>query len=448
LLQVAEFKLRKLISSAAIRKELAMYSQGRPSSKCPPLPDVPSVQALLGDLRTAHTADLGGHIEMDAQMQAFMQGAPAALADLLAELGCEECSGGGVKCPAMLSSLLYHLASDHSSDTLLVGSARAYDALTAIVEGGMLGGLRGPHEFEEHLKILHTDAHELWKLLMDVQADMENETISHSLHSLVSALLLLHYAVIGSKASCNSHSVSIDSVDAEQHDTMSTVINSQASLCHYDNWEVLHSRPQYDGLEKPNGRSVDLHVYRKCDNTRIVVQSGQRKFSPGIFKVSCPHGVVYGFHFMKDAESPSDMFTLLLTRFPRDKLPSMVYYDNGCKLYEYILNREPWMLQTLRVVVDAFHYGAFQACPVHKCPWSFDVKANHVARIYNSQYEEHSNAFVSIHKRSARTMRLSRARFLMALLLQLWNRSKFERIDRRREAFTLQYAECRLALGL
>ena len=236
-------------------------------------------------------------------MQELLQEAPTALANLLAELGCEDCMEGGVKCPAMLSSLLYHLASDHSSDTLLVGSARAYDALAAIVEAGMLGCLRGQHGYEEHLKVLHTDAHELWKLLVDIQPDMENDAISHNLHRLVSALLLLHYCVIGSKAPGDSHSVPIDTVDAEQYDTMSTVINSQGSLCRYDNWPVLNSRPQYEGLEKPNGRSVDLHVYRKCDNSRIIVQSGQRKFSPGIFKVTCPHGVVYGFHYMKDAES-------------------------------------------------------------------------------------------------------------------------------------------------
>jgi hypothetical protein len=195
---------------------------------------------------------------------------------------------------------------------------------------------------------------------------------------------------------------------------------------------LKYSRPQYTRLEWEDGRSQQKSWYLKCDNTEPRVGTGQRKFSPGLFKVTCVHGIVYGYHFLKDPESPSDFFTLLLTRFPRDKLPALVYYDNACKLYEYILNREPWMLKTMRLLVDSFHYGSWRGtAPVHKCPTAFDTKAHPQASLFNSQYEEHGNAFISIHKRSARTMRLRRAYQLVGALLRCRNGIKTKSLHRR-----------------
>jgi hypothetical protein len=215
----------------------------------------------------------------------------------------------------------------------------------------------------------------------------------------------------------------------------------------YESWAVKFTRPRYVAVELENGRSRDSSVYRKCDNTRSLVGSSQRKFSPGICDVTCVHGVVLGFHFMKEPESPSDIFTLLLTRFPRESLPSIVYYDNGCKLYEYILNREPWMLKNMRIFVDTFHYGSFRIVPIHKCPCSFDGKSHAVAALFNSQYEEHGNAFINIHKRSARTMSLKRARKLLSVLLQCWNESKFVRTQKSEAAFMRQYADACVCMG-
>jgi hypothetical protein len=159
------------------------------------------------------------------------------------------------------------------------------------------------------------------------------------------------------------------------------------------------------------------------------------------------HGVVVWFHFLKEPESPNDIFTLLLTRIPREKLPGMFFYDNGCKLYEYILNREPWMLKNLRIIVDSFHYGSWRSIPVHKCPHSFDTKANPVAALFNSQYEEHGNAYVSIHKRSARTMGFERAHTLIGVLLQCWNSNKFNRTESKQSAFEAQYKKACEMLG-
>jgi hypothetical protein len=183
-------------------------------------------------------------------------------------------------------------------------------------------------------------------------------------------------------------------------------------------------------------------MYRKCDNSEpTVVSHSQRKFNPGIFKLSCVHGVTYGFHFLKHAESPNELFTLLLTRFPRDKLPRLLCYDNGCKFFEYALNREPWMLKAMKVLVDNFHYGASRgkSVPIHKCPSSFCTKRHKAAQHFNSQYEEHNNAFVSLHKCSARTMQLRRAYTLLSIMLRCWNQQKSIAMQADMEGWLLQY---------
>ena len=105
------------------------------------------------------------------------------------------------------------------------------------------------------------------------------------------------------------------------------------------------------------------------------------------------------------------------------------------------------MLKNMCILVDSFHYGAWQAVPVHKCPHTFDTRSHPVAQLFNSEYEEHSNAYVNIHKRSARTMKLERARQLIGVLLQCWNGAKFDRIAVRSSAWCSQYALACQQLG-
>jgi hypothetical protein len=105
------------------------------------------------------------------------------------------------------------------------------------------------------------------------------------------------------------------------------------------------------------------------------------------------------------------------------------------------------MLKNMRIFVDTFHYGSFRIVPIHKCPCSFDGKSHAVAALFNSQYEEHGNAFINIHKRSARTMSLKRARKLLSVLLQCWNESKFVCTAKAEEMFMRQYAAACLCMG-
>jgi hypothetical protein len=241
---------------------------------------------------------------------------------------------------------------------------------------------------------------------------------------IIKRLLQLWDKHLGSESHEQSTSVPISQLAAD--DPAHVTIAQQEQLAWYPNWPLLHTRPRYDGLEYENGRSTDTSVYTKCDSSLNKAEApGQRTYNPGIFKVTCLHGTVYGFHFMREHESPSDLFTLLLTRWPRDRLlPALVWYDNMCKAYEYIIKREPWMLKFMRVFVDSFHYGSKLKLALHKCPQCFNPHTHFIAALFNSQYEEHGNSFLSLFKRSTRSMGLKRAVKMLAMVLRRWNGSK------------------------
>jgi hypothetical protein len=297
----------------------------------------------------------------------------------------------------------------------------------------------GAQQAGQQLNFCHLDGSSLHNMLLELQGGfMADPARKGHITEIMQCLLNLWDRELGSATAADSTSVPI--ADLHEDDAAWDTISKQQQLAWYPNWPLLYTRPRYDGLEHANGRSQDTSVYTKCDGTENKESPGQRKFNPGIFKVTCVHGIVYGFHFMKEAESPSDLFTLLLTRWPRCRqLPALMWYDNMCKAYEYIIKREPWMLKLMRALVDSFHYGSALRIAIHKCPQCFNTQAHPVAELFNSQYEEHGNAFLSVFRRSARTMGLERAVDLIAMLLEKWGGSKERKMALRLAHWRMQY---------
>jgi hypothetical protein len=409
---------RKVLRNKKARALLVRYSQGRPTQQLAKLTYkelkrlIKLLESDAADLSAVPAAEPGSTV---TRVQRRSRNGPRAVAEMLKGLlaghEAEHTPDGHLASPTPYRQVLYALASDHTSDTVLVGTQASYDALLHLVQQGALGQMQ-QHRSETSAVLLHAGT--LGRMLLELQPAWAQGSFFTAVTDLARSLLYLWYEVIGSTSPDDSTSQPLP----EEHPARA----QQDEVASYHSLPLRYSRPQYSSYEHEDGRSTQTSWYRKCDNTQPRVGTGQRKFSPGLFKVTCVHGFVYGFHFLREPESPSDFFTLLLTRFPRDKLPALVYYDNGCKLYEYILNREPWMLKSICVLVDSFHYGSWRgAAPVHKCPTTFDTKAHAQAALFNSQYEEHGNAFISIHKRTARTMQLQRAWQLVGALLRCRN---------------------------
>ena len=71
-----------------------------------------------------------------------------------------------------------------------------------------------------------------------------------------------------------------------------------------------------------------------------------RTLTPGIFTLYCTHGVCCGFQVMLSHESP------ISTRF--ETPPTIIIYDNSCKLHQYILNRQPSHFKNTRFSLTVF----------------------------------------------------------------------------------------------
>ena len=64
---------------------------------------------------------------------------------------------------------------------------------------------------------------------------------------------------------------------------------------------------------------------------------------------------------MTSGESPQFLFDIVMSRFPADYSPSIVY-DNACKFKEYGLNRETQRFMELQITVDKFHQCNHTSC--------------------------------------------------------------------------------------
>ena len=87
--------------------------------------------------------------------------------------------------------------------------------------------------------------------------------------------------------------------------------------------------------------------------------------SPGIFSCLCSHGYVYALILLRNGESPEHAFRLIYDRFPPDKLPRVVVYDNACNAMRYALRREPGLFASVRFLVDRLHWPNHARCSTH-----------------------------------------------------------------------------------
>ena len=132
------------------------------------------------------------------------------------------------------------------------------------------------------------------------------------------------------------------------------------------------ARPHFALLENNQGESNHAADDAKCRHDISIVPDA--RWTDGIFTVVCPHQVFYGFHVMTRKESPNDLYTVLHRYFPEGKRPKVVFYDNGCKLHQYVFKRTPHWLKYMRICVDAFHFGPIVR-PNHNCSLAFSPRS-------------------------------------------------------------------------
>lgn len=85
--------------------------------------------------------------------------------------------------------------------------------------------------------------------------------------------------------------------------------------------------------------------------------------TPGLMVMTCacPKKIVYGLSLMTSGESPQMIFDIVMSRFPLNYSPNIVY-DNACKVMEFGLNRETHRFMELPITIDKFHQNNHTSC--------------------------------------------------------------------------------------
>ncbi|KAJ7583732.1 hypothetical protein C8J56DRAFT_1054251 [Mycena floridula] len=81
---------------------------------------------------------------------------------------------------------------------------------------------------------------------------------------------------------------------------------------------------QYEGSEKRGGT---------C--SKYYARYGKKGLTGGIMAPWCMHSIAYGFHCIPVGEGHNDVFSAMVTRWP--KAPEMVVYDFACALGPYCM---------------------------------------------------------------------------------------------------------------
>ena len=124
----------------------------------------------------------------------------------------------------------------------------------------------------------------------------------------------------------------------------------------FPNFPLLKKRAEYEKncaiQDKKSFKGICNKTYGK-----------HKKLSPGllIMTCACPQKIVYGFTLMLDGESPMMVFDIIMSRFPINYNPKIIY-DNSCKTKEYGLNRETRRFMNIQITTDRFHEANHTSC--------------------------------------------------------------------------------------
>ena len=125
---------------------------------------------------------------------------------------------------------------------------------------------------------------------------------------------------------------------------------------HFPNFPLVKERAFY---EKKCNVEDERSLKYMCEKN----YPSHTALSPGLMVMTCacPQKKVYGFSLMTSGESPQMIFDIVMSRFPQDYSPNIIY-DNACKAKEYGLNRESRRFMGLQITCDKFHENNHTAC--------------------------------------------------------------------------------------
>ena len=125
---------------------------------------------------------------------------------------------------------------------------------------------------------------------------------------------------------------------------------------HFPNFPLLRERAQYS-------MHCNVEDEKSLKDMCTKVFPSHNSLTPGlmIMTCACPQKIVYGFSLMTSSESPQMIFDVIMSRFPQNYSPQIIY-DNACKFKEFGLNRETRRFMQIQITCDRFHESNHTSC--------------------------------------------------------------------------------------
>ncbi|KAF6749397.1 hypothetical protein DFP72DRAFT_819007 [Ephemerocybe angulata] len=193
--------------------------------------------------------------------------------------------------------------------------------------------------------------------------------------------------------------------------------------CYYS-MPQIRQRPIYIKLKQDQQKDKSTKRGDRCG--KYYSQYGERRLTGGIMVCWCSHSICYGFHCIPSSEGRDDVFSAMVTRWP--KAPTRVIYDFACALGPYCMLREPMFFAETSFAIDIFHATGHSKCS----PAAFlseymnvDTRLSYI----NSSAAECGNGALRRIRKSVSYMGQQRAIIYTKVFLSIWNRAKILKLD-------------------
>lgn len=141
--------------------------------------------------------------------------------------------------------------------------------------------------------------------------------------------------------------------------------------------------------------------------------------------VWCTHSICYGFHCIPRGEGRNDVFSAIITRWP--KAPKRIIYDFACALGPYCMTREGEFFADTEFRIDVFHSSGHSKCEEAAFLKTYSEVDPRLARI-NSSAAECGNGGISRIRKSVSYMSQERAILYTKVFISMWNRVSIRRM--------------------
>ena len=185
----------------------------------------------------------------------------------------------------------------------------------------------------------------------------------------------------------------------------------------------MRNRPFYSNMDNNNSRD-------SC-NKKFGKQQSDKTLTQGVVILWCVHGIAYGWHIHKGQESVNDVFSAIITRFP--KAPKVIIYDLACRLGIYAMKREPHFFKETKFLIDRFHSDNHIDCgrsSLLKTFASQKLQGSYIYHNINDTVAEQRNSVLKPKKKQFSFATLSTASILLNGLLYLKNYKQIREINK------------------